>query len=134
MSSGGESSYIATSSSTTSRSWSRSAKVGRATISAMTSNALSRSSSRSRALTSVCSLEVDALGSAPMSSKMCAMSDAEYLSEPLKIRCSMKWEMPPSSTGSSREPAAIQTPRATERTLSMRSVATRRPFSSVDRR
>ena len=46
----------------------------------------------------------------------------------------MKWEMPPSSTGSSREPAAIQTPRATERTLSMRSVATRRPFSSVDRR
>ena len=85
-------------------------------------------------MTSVYSLEVEALGSAPMSSKMWAISDAENLSEPLKIRCSMKCEMPPSSTGSSREPAAIQTPRATERTESRRSVATRRPLSSVDRR
>ena len=33
------------------------------------------------------------------------------------MRCSMKCETPPSSSGSSREPAAIHSPRATERTL-----------------
>ena len=65
---------------------------------------------------------------------MWAMSVWLYRSEPLKSRCSMKCETPPSSTGSSREPAAIQSPRATERTLSMRSVATLRPLSSVERR
>ena len=85
-------------------------------------------------MTSVCSLEVDALGSPPMSSKMRAMSQAENRSEPLKMRCSMKWDTPPSSRGSCREPAAIHSPRATERTLSMRSVATRRPLSSVESR
>ena len=79
-------------------------------------------------------MDVEALGSAPRSSKMRAIWLAEYFAEPLKIRCSMKWEMPPNSTGSSRAPAAIQTPRATERTPSVRSVATRRPLSSVDRR
>jgi len=57
----------------------------RTTISASSSNACSRSWSRNRACTTVCSLEVAALGSAPMSSKRWAMSHDENRSDPLKI-------------------------------------------------
>jgi hypothetical protein len=47
----------------------------------------------------------------------------------------MKWEMPERSPGSEREPERTQTPRATERTASSRSLAMRRPLgSSVTRK
>ena len=42
----------------------------------------------------------------------------------------MKWETPARSCGSSREPAPIQNPSATERTPGTRSVITRSPVAS----
>src|SRR5881275_2150565 len=45
----------------------------------------------------------------------------------------MKWDTPARSSRSSREPAPIQNPIATERTLGTRSEMTRSPESSSDR-
>jgi hypothetical protein len=57
------------------------------------------------------------------------MSCAEYERVPLKSRCSMKCVIPALDGVSSRAPAPIQKPRATDRTLGMRSVITRWPES-----
>src|SRR5213082_837644 len=108
----GVSSYIAISSSTTSRSWSTSAKEGAKTMSVMTSSAVSTFSS------------------APMASNVSAISCASNRREPLNSMCSMKWETPARSLRSSREPTSIQKPSATERTLATRSEMTRSPVSS----
>src|SRR5262245_895659 len=40
----------------------------------------------------------------------------------------MRWEMPPRSSGSRREPVPTQTPTTTERTCGIRSVRTRMPL------
>src|SRR4029078_7890724 len=53
--------------------------------------------------------------------------------EPLKRRCSMKCDAPALASVSSREPAPIQKPIATERTLGIRSEITRSPESSSER-
>src|SRR3954454_5280205 len=45
----------------------------------------------------------------------------------------MKWDAPALASVSSREPAPIQKPRATERTLGTRSEITRSPESSSER-
>src|SRR5262245_59127162 len=57
-----------------------------------------------------------------------AMSCALRVAVPLKTRCSMRWEIPPRSSGSRREPVPIQIPTATERTWGMRSVRMRMPL------
>src|SRR5205807_553229 len=90
----GWSSYIAISSSTTSRSASTSANCGAKTISPITSSAVCSASSGTRAKTTVCSREVAAFSSPPSVSKISAISCAEYVAVPLKSRCSMKWETP----------------------------------------
>src|SRR4051812_15965073 len=81
----------------------------------------------------VCSREVAAFSSPPSPSKISAISCALYVREPLKSRCSRKWETPAFASVSSREPAPIQKPSATERTLGTRSEMTRSPESSSDR-
>src|SRR4249920_2207699 len=55
------------------------------------------------------------------------MSRALRVFVPLNSRCSRKWLEPLIGGGSSREPARTQKPSATERTLGIRSVTTRRP-------
>src|SRR3954471_12361035 len=65
-----------------------------------------------------------------MASNVSAICCASYDREPLKSRCSMKWETPARSAFSSREPAPIQKPIATDRTWSSRSEMTRSPESS----
>jgi hypothetical protein len=81
----------------------------------------------------VCSRDVAAFSSAPIASKVSAISCASYERDPLNRRCSMKWETPARSSRSSREPAPIQKPIATERTLGTRSEMTRSPESSSER-
>ena len=68
----GVSSYIAISSSTTSRSWSSSAKRGAKTMSVITSRASSTCRSGTREKTTVCSRDVAAFSSAPIASKVSA--------------------------------------------------------------
>src|SRR5438132_101730 len=48
---------------------------------------------------------------------------------PLNTRCSIRWDIPPRFSDSWREPVSTQTPTATERTCSMRSVTTRMPLA-----
>src|SRR6478736_3694195 len=81
----------------------------------------------------VCSREVAALSSPPSPSKISAICCAVYAREPLKSRCSMKCETPALASVSSREPAPIQKPSATERTPGTRSEITRSPESSSER-
>ena len=95
---------------------------------------MGRSSSRSCAQKQVYSLEVKALDRAPTASKAWAMSWAVRRSDPLKSRCSRKWEQPASATVSSRLPVSTQHPTATERTDGMVSLMTRRPLGRVVRR
>ncbi len=57
-----------------------------------------------------------------------AIASALRVAVPLKTRCSIRWEMPPGSADSSREPVSIQMPTATERTCGIRSVTIRIPF------
>src|SRR5919202_4228199 len=128
----GVSSYIAISSRTTSRSESRSLNVGAKTMSVMTFSAVCTWSSGTRAYTIVCSRDVAAFSSPPRPSKISAISCAVKRAEPLKRRCSMKCETPALASVSSREPAPIQKPRATERTLGTRSEITRSPVSSSE--
>jgi hypothetical protein len=70
----GSSSYIAISSSTTSRSGSTSRNAGRHTMSAITSKAAGMCWSSIRAYTAVLSLSVPALSSAPMPSNSWSIS------------------------------------------------------------
>ena len=79
------------------------------------------------------SLEVKALDSAPIESKVSETSRAESFSEPLNRRCSKKCETPASLGISSRVPVSIQQPRATERSEGMGSEITRSPLGSVVR-
>src|SRR5438552_399201 len=65
-----------------------------------------------------------------MPSKIWSISVELKRSVPLNSRCSRKCETPASATVSSREPVRIQKPRATERTVSIRSETTRSPDSS----
>src|SRR5919204_3672465 len=81
----------------------------------------------------VCSREVAAFSSPPRPSKISAIPCALKERLPLKSRCSMKCVTPDFVSGSSREPAPIQKPRATERTLVTRSVISRSPESSSER-
>src|SRR4051794_12548490 len=129
----GASSYIAISSSTTSRSWSSSENCGANTMSVITASASSTCRSGTREYTTVCSREVAAFSSAPMASKVSAICCASYEREPLNRRCSMKCETPARSSFSSRDPAPIQKPRDTERTLGTFSEITRSPESSSER-
>src|SRR5437763_1174026 len=129
----GVSSYIAISSSTTSRSWSSSANRGAKTMSVITSSASSTCLSGTRENTTVCSREVAAFSSAPIASNVSAICCASYERDPLNNRCSMKCETPARSLRSSREPAPIQKPIETERTLGTFSEITRSPESSSER-
>src|SRR5919201_7150873 len=81
----------------------------------------------------VCSREVAAFSSPPRPSKISAICCAVYECEPLKRRCSMKCDAPAFASVSSREPAPIQEPSATERTPGTRSEMTRSPESSSER-
>ena len=83
----------------------------------ITSSARSSRSSGTRANNSVVSREVAAFSSPPSSSKISAISCAVCVFEPLKSRCSMKCDTPARASVSSREPAPIQKPSDTERTL-----------------
>src|ERR671922_31987 len=65
-----------------------------------------------------------------MASNVSAIVCASKRREPLKSRCSMKWETPARSSRSSREPTSIQKPSETERTPVTRSETTRSPLSS----
>src|SRR5438874_10564726 len=67
-----------------------------------------------------------------MASNVSAICCASYDREPLKRRCSMKCETPARSSRSSREPAPIQKPSETERTLGTFSEITRSPLSSSE--
>src|SRR5262252_4454543 len=67
----------------------------------------------------------------PTESMLRAMSSADRVSVPLKTRCSIRWEMPPRSTGSTREPVSTQMPTATDRTQCSDSVTTRTPFGNT---
>ena len=129
----GVSSSIAISSSTTARSVSRSVKVGEKTMSAITSSAVSTCRSATRAKTTVLSRDVAALSSPPSSSKISAISTAEYERVPLNSRCSMRCVTPALASVSSRDPAPIQKPSDAERTLPTRSVIRRSPVSSSER-
>src|SRR6476661_2386985 len=60
-----------------------------------------------------------------------AMSWADREAVPLKTRCSIRWEMPPSASGSAREPVSTQMPTATERTCGIVSVTRRTPLGSA---
>ena len=64
----------------------------------------------------------------PTESMARAISSAERVAVPLKTRCSIRWEMPPRSSGSTREPVSTQMPTATERTCGIASVTSRMPF------
>src|SRR5436309_10388065 len=68
-----------------------------------------------------------------MPSKISAICCASYERVPLNSRCSMKCETPARSSFSSRDPAPIQKPRETERTLGTFSEITRSPESSSER-
>src|SRR5262245_7640261 len=59
-----------------------------------------------------------------------AICAAERVVVPLNTRCSIRWEMPPRSSGSTREPVSTQMPTATERTCGIASVTMRMPFGS----
>jgi hypothetical protein len=102
-------------------------------MSVMTFSAVWTCASGTRAYTMVCSREVAAFSSPPRPSKISAICCALYALDPLKRRCSMKWETPALASVSSREPAPIQKPSATERTLGTRSEITRSPDSSSER-
>src|SRR6476646_6415864 len=128
----GVSSYIAISSSTTSRSESRSLNAGANTMSVMTLRAVWTCASGTRAYTIVCSREVAAFSSPPRPSKISAISCAVKRADPLKSRCSMKCETPALASVSSREPEPIQNPSATERPLGTRSEITRSPVASSE--
>ncbi|OGL15434.1 MAG: hypothetical protein A3F92_13685 [Candidatus Rokubacteria bacterium RIFCSPLOWO2_12_FULL_71_22] len=65
----------------------------------------------------------------PTESMVRAMSAALRVAVPLNTRCSIRWDMPPRLSGSWREPVSTQTPTATDRTCSIRSVTTRMPFA-----
>src|SRR6266540_7518654 len=129
----GVSSYMAISSSTTSRSASSSEKAGANTMSVITLSAVWTCESATRAYTIVCSREVAAFSSPPSPSKISAICCAVYAWDPLKSRCSMKCETPAFASVSSREPAPTQKPSATERIPGTRSEMTRSPESSSDR-
>ena len=73
---------------------------------------------------------VAAFSSPPRPSKISAISSALWRAEPLKSRCSMKWETPAFGSSSSREPAPIQNPTAAERTCVISSEMIRSPESS----
>jgi len=79
----------------------------------------------------VCSLVVKASVCPPTESMTRAISWALRVAVPLKTRCSIRWEMPPRSAASLREPVSTQMPTATERTCSIRSVTTRIPLGST---
>ena len=64
----------------------------------------------------------------PMASMLSAISDAVFVSVPLKTMCSMKWETPLSRFRSYREPVATQIPAVTERTLGTFSHRIRTPL------
>ena len=55
---------------------------------------------------------------------------ADIDSEPLKRRCSRKWDTPASLSSSSLVPVSTQHPRATERSDGISSLITRRPLGS----
>src|SRR5262245_11512010 len=59
-----------------------------------------------------------------------AIASAERVAVPLNTRCSIRWEMPPRSSGSTREPVSTQMPTATDRTCGIASVTIRTPFGS----
>src|SRR5215470_1474254 len=63
-----------------------------------------------------------------------AIASAERVAVPLNTRCSMRWEIPPRSSGSAREPVSTQMPTATERTCGIASVTTRTPFGRMSLR
>src|SRR5262245_2025971 len=67
----------------------------------------------------------------PTESMLRAMSSADRVSVPLNTRCSIRWDMPPRSRGSTREPVSTQIPTATERTQGSDSVTTRTPFGNT---
>src|SRR5438067_131418 len=100
-------------------------------MSPITSSAVSRWASRTRAYSTVYSFAVAAFSSPPRPSNTCAICVPEWREEPLNSRCSMKWLMPALAASSSREPAPIQIPSATDRTERTRSVTIRSPPSSV---
>ncbi len=131
----GSSSFMLISSITTDRSASMSLgrKAGRWSISASTSSPVGRSWSSSRAQKQVKSLDVKALDSAPIESNVSAMARADIVSEPLKSRCSRKWEAPASFGRSSRVPVSTQHPAATERREGISSVMTRRPLGRTEK-
>ena len=64
----------------------------------------------------------------PTESMARAIVSAERVAVPLKTRCSMRWEIPPRSSGSTREPVSTHTPTATERTCGIDSVTRRMPL------
>src|SRR5438128_957169 len=102
-------------------------------MSVITSSASSTCRSGTREKTTVCSREVAAFTSAPIASNVSAICCASYEREPLNSKCSMKCETPARSMRSSREPAPIQKPIETERTLGTFSEMTRSPESSSER-
>src|SRR5262245_25783866 len=63
-----------------------------------------------------------------------AMSSALRVAVPLNTRCSIRWEIPPRSSGSQREPVPTQMPTATDRTCGIRSVRMRMPLGRTPRR
>ena len=97
----------------------------------ITSSACSSRSSGTRAKTSVVSREVAAFSSPPSPSNTSAICCAVCVPEPLNNRCSMKCETPARESVSSREPAPIQNPSETERTLSH--VLADEPFAGRER-
>ena len=76
---------------------------------------------------------VNAFRSPPTDSISAEIVMASRDSVPLNSKCSRKWAEPIWDAGSSREPAATHTPRATERTPGTYSVMTRRPPGRVVR-
>ena len=62
------------------------------------------------------------------------MARASRRSVPLNIMCSMKWEIPSHSPGSSRAPFLSQAPTETERRSGMASVITVSPEGNTVRR
>src|SRR5436309_78770 len=107
-----------------------SAYVDRSNMSLITRNASSRCSSRKCACSTVVSLLVAALTSAPNPSNTWAICSAFRSGVPLKSMCSRKCEIPACSMLSSREPTRTHMPIAIERTEGTRSVTTRMPASS----
>src|SRR5690625_3156751 len=120
----------------TPRSVSKSSGARRAevTMSRMTSTAMARSLPMTRAKSHVNSLRLAALDSPPTASNAAAMSMAFRAGVPLNSRCSRKWVEPWWPSVSSREPTATQAPIVAERCAGIRSVSTRMPPGSTDRR